>query len=122
MCTEVKHGPNPEWSGPTFGEFSLTITGHYSNIDHVIYAGVSRRAYRSNRPVKQQAELLGLRTAFLRFFIQEWQELGGTQEEALEEIEQICDTTRDRVSCRVTPDGERLVPIGAPRLPDQIWP
>ena len=106
MCTEVKHGPNPQFDATTYGEFSCRIVGRYTTQNHLVAAGVTEQAFHSTRPVKQMSELLGLRTAFLHWFFLAYEALGGAPEDALEEILHIVDSKRERRFCIPLDDRE----------------
>ena len=54
-------------------------------------AGVARFQFQSDRPEKQMAELLALRTAFLEWFKRMYQDLGGTEREAIGQVSFIVD-------------------------------
>lgn len=109
MCTEIKHGPNPTWAATVSGEYSCRVVGHYTDRDHLTAAGVAEHAYQSNRPAKQLAELLGMRTAFLAWFLDEFQRLGGTRAEAIAAIEDLGAAWRKRLRCVVTETGFEMV-------------
>lgn len=69
MSTEAKHGPSPVFEHTlTPGEFSVKIVGHYTTEDGWAAAGVTEIQFNSDRPIKQRAELLALRSAFKDYF------------------------------------------------------
>lgn len=103
-CTEVKHGS--KWEGPI--TFSCHVVGRYSSTHDLVIAGVKDWQWSSNRNVKRTAELLGMRTAFLSWFLQTYQELGGTRAEAIEEVEYITKAWRENKKCVVTEHGQEL--------------
>lgn len=107
MCTEVKHGANPQWDapiapGPGYG---CLLEGFYTNTHDLTAAGVARSWYQSNRPSKQMPELLGMRTAFLDWFFSEYERLGGTRAEAYEQVEWLVRMAREGKKCVVTATG-----------------
>lgn len=106
MCTEVKHGPNPQWKANILPDsrYSCTIEGYYTDTNSLTAAGVNSFKFNSNRSTKQIPELLGLRTAFIDFFINKYKELGGTEEEALEEITGLIDARKKGLKCHLTTD------------------
>lgn len=63
--------------------FAVTITGHYTDRDGLAAVGVTAYHYQSARPLKRQAELLGIRSALMNFFVREWIAQGGTVDDAL---------------------------------------
>ncbi len=78
MGTEVRHGPHPRFKAKLQrGRFGLTIQNHYTHTPGVNAGGVTRFAFNSKRPVKRQAELLGLRTVFLVWWMEQWGKAGG---------------------------------------------
>lgn len=79
MSTEVKHGPHPRFKAPLAkGRYGLTIRGRYTKIDGLTAAGVTEVRWNSTRAVKRRAELLGMRTAFVCWFMAEWRHCGGS--------------------------------------------
>jgi hypothetical protein len=79
VSTEAKHGPNPAWERPLLEpdlSFSATVVGHYTQEDGWACAGVTAYRFASQRPIKQRAELLALRSAFKDWFEQESLRLG----------------------------------------------
>ena len=79
MATKVVHGAHPRFGVPLGrGWYRITITGHYTLINGLTVAGVTRARWNSTRKSKQRGELLGLRTAFLHFYMREWLRTGGT--------------------------------------------
>ena len=87
MATEVKHGPRPKFRAPLAkGRYGLSIQGHYTKKDGLTAAGVHTVAFESNRPEKQRAEMLGMRTAFVCWFVDTWIQKGGTWVEAVEAL------------------------------------
>lgn len=109
MCTEVKHGPSPQFEAATQGEFCCRVVGYYTTQNHLIAAGVASHHFQSNRPEKQRAELLGLRTAFLDWFITTYETLGGTRDDAYEQIEHIVTSRREKRRCIPLDDREVVV-------------
>jgi hypothetical protein len=72
MSTEVVHGPQPQFTATLQpdGSYHVVITGHYTTQDGLAAAGVTEVVWQSDRPVKRQAELLALRSAFIGWFIE----------------------------------------------------
>lgn len=71
MATKVVHGANPNFGKLPVNlnaKFEVTVTGHYVDQPGIAAAGVTHYAFQSNRPEKQVAELLALRTAFRHFY------------------------------------------------------
>jgi hypothetical protein len=88
MSTEVMHGPNPRFGIPLApgGPYRMTIEGHDTTSDGLTAAGVTSSEWVSARPAKRQAELLGMRTGFIEWFLLRWVEFGGTFEDAVHQI------------------------------------
>src|SRR3990167_10038974 len=87
MATKVVHGAHPRFGVPLGrGWYRITITGHYTRINGLTVAGVTRARWNSTRKSKQQNELLGLRTAFLHFYMREWMRTGGTWNAGIKEV------------------------------------
>lgn len=85
MATEVKHGPRPRFKAKLqAGLYGATIEGHYTATDGLTAAGVKEWAYNSDRPGKRQAELLGMRSAFVGWFLEEWIRHGGGWREGVD--------------------------------------
>lgn len=78
--------------------------------NHLVAGGVTEYHYHSERTEKPIAELLGLRTMFLSWFLEQYQVLGGTRDEAIGQVEHIARCWRERLKCIPMDDGERLVP------------
>jgi hypothetical protein len=89
MSTEVVHGPNPQFRVPLApgGPYRMTIEGYYATIDGLTAAGVTACEWVSERPAKRQAELLGLRTAFIDWFLLQWVACGGTFDDGVRQIQ-----------------------------------
>ena len=85
MATEVKHGPKPRFKArlQKDGSYTITIVGHYTKTDGLTAAGVTTYLFHSDRLDKQRAELLGLRSAFVGFFLEEWVARGGSWQEGM---------------------------------------
>lgn len=86
MATEVKHGPRPKFTVKLQvpdAVYHIVVTGHYTKKDGVAAAGVSEVVWQSQRPAKQRAELLSLRSAFVGWFLEAYLERGGTWDEAV---------------------------------------
>jgi len=87
MATKVMHGAHPRFGVPLGrGWYRITITGHYTRINGLTAAGVTRVRWASTRKSKQRGELLGLRTAFLHFYMREWVRTGGTWNAGVKEV------------------------------------
>lgn len=96
MSTEVKHGPSPIFEASlTGGSFDCLVRGYYTATPNLAAAGVQFYKFDSDQPVKQQAELLALRTAFLEWFLETYQELGGTRAEAIGQVQFIVNGWRE---------------------------
>jgi len=68
----------PDVRTPNHGvEYSLTLVGHYTTIEGWTAGGVTAFKYESDRDIKRRAELLGMRTIFLDWWVKEWIRLGG---------------------------------------------
>jgi hypothetical protein len=84
MTTEVKHGRDPIFEHQTSGgAFSLTLVGHYTTTPDTTAGGVTEHKYESDREGKRRAELLGMRTIFHEWWIEQWVARAGHPEEAL---------------------------------------
>ena len=87
MATKVVHGAHPRFGIPLGrGWYRVTITGHYTQVDGLTAAGVTLVRWNSKRKSKQQCELLGLRTAFLHFYMREWLRTGGAWKAGVKEV------------------------------------
>jgi hypothetical protein len=114
-CTEVKHGPSPQWNAKTTpGSYRCTVVGYYTDTHDLTAAGVESWSFASNRPAKRMPELLGMRTAFLDWFLKQYQELGGSREDAIAEVAFIVDAWKKDLVCVVTETGWELRQRGAP--------
>ncbi len=79
MASEVVHGPQPKFKAPLApGRYGLCIGGRYTTIPGLTAVGVQQVNWNSKRAVKRQAEALGMRTAFVCWFMATWVSLGGT--------------------------------------------
>jgi hypothetical protein len=79
VATEVKHGPHPTFKAPlTLGRYKLVIQGRYTKQAGMQAGGVTEIRFNSDRPTKRQAELLGMRTIFVCWFLDQWLQTGGT--------------------------------------------
>ena len=65
----------------------LTIEGYYTPQDGLIAVGVTACQSVSDWPVKRQAELLGMRTAFIDWFLLQWVACGGTFEDGVRHLQ-----------------------------------
>ena len=88
MATEVKHGPKPKFRAKLQpgAKYQITITGYYTRTDGLTAAGVSDVRWQSERPAKRQAETLGLRSAFVGWFLETYLENGGTWEDGVKAL------------------------------------
>lgn len=92
MSTEVKHGPNPTFDLEiTPGRFWCNVVGRYTSAPDWGAGGVTSFSYESLKPVKRMAELLVLRTAFLEWFREQYEENGGSRMGAAEQVHFIAD-------------------------------
>jgi hypothetical protein len=105
-CTEVKHGPSPAFTAKIKpGQYYALVTGYYTEQDHLGAGGVNSYRFQSQRPVKQVPELLVLRTAFLDWFLKTYQDIGGTREDAIRQVEFVVKAWRENTSCDPSTDG-----------------
>ena len=88
MATVVRHGPHPRFRGVKLGRgwYTVTVVGHYTTTPGVTAAGVTTFRWNSKRAIKRQAELLGMRTAFLCWFAVMYERLGGSWAEAVRAV------------------------------------
>lgn len=88
MSTEVVHGREPQFraSLAVSGPYRMTIEGYYTQVDNLTAAGVTDCEWVSDRPAKRQAELLGMRTAFIDWFLMKWVEHGGPFDEGVRHL------------------------------------
>ncbi len=108
-CTEVKHGPNPPFKAKrTGGRYECRVVGYYTDTHDLTAAGVESWEWASTRSDKRMSELLGLRTAFLDWFKRQYGELGGTNAEAIEQVQFIVDAWKQNKVCVVTDTGWEL--------------
>ena len=72
--TDVVHGLNPQFRVPLAPgpPYRMTIEGHYSQLDGWTAAGVLTSEWQSQKPEKRRAELLGMRSAFIDWFLIQW--------------------------------------------------
>lgn len=79
MSTEVVHGPRPKFKAKLQpGRYRIVVEGRYTATPGLTAAGVKAVTWNSDRPAKRRNEMLGLRTAFLCWFIETWVAQGGT--------------------------------------------
>jgi hypothetical protein len=110
-CTEVIHGSGPQWKSKiTSHTYSCFVEGHYTETHDLTAAGVKTASFVSRNPSEKMAELLGLRTAFLDFFLSNYQQFGGTRDEAIEQVQDVVDAWRNNTKCVVTETGQQQVP------------
>jgi len=87
MSTAVKHGEHPKFTATLSpGRYRVVVEGRYTQTPGLTAAGVKSVRWNSDRPGKRQAELLGLRTAFLCWFIETWVALGGSWAEGVRHV------------------------------------
>ena len=73
--TEVRHGPKPRFAVPLTGAiFTCTVVGRHTKLDGCGAGGVTTYCFKSNNLAQQNAELLVLRTAFLEWFREKYDE------------------------------------------------
>ena len=78
MATEVRHGPKPKFKHKLQrGRYGCDIRGAYTHTDEVTVAGVTHEKFNSKRALKRRAELLGMRTAFVCWFMERWLQYEG---------------------------------------------
>lgn len=87
MASKVYHGPRPRWGVKLQpGRYECVIHGRYTHTPGLTANGVRSVTWNSKRKVKRQAELLGMRTAFVCWFVSTYTQLGGTHKAAVEAI------------------------------------
>lgn len=87
MATEVVHGSDPEFRNQVTGEpYGLTIVGRYTTTPDLTAGGVTGHAYSSGQDAKRRAELLGMRTIFLHWWLREWLARGGDLRDAVAHV------------------------------------
>ena len=100
MASVVAHGPHPKWPKRARTETRRTprpwkltpatyrclIQGHYTDTDTLTAVGVRMVRWQSKRAIKRRAELLGLRTAFVCWFLASYTDLGGSWAAAVREL------------------------------------
>jgi len=96
--TDVRHGVSPKFPVPTSGSYCVNIVGQYTNRDQLTVAGVTTVKWQSDKNAKRQNEMLGLRSAFIDWFIKEWMRQGGSREQALTHLQAIVDHYRNQPS------------------------
>ena len=84
--TEVRHGEPPQWSGPVFGRYAVTVVGYYTDNPNLARAGVRKVEWQADAKAKRRAEMLALRAAFLDWFVEEWVRQGGIREDGVSQI------------------------------------
>ena len=73
MSTQVRHGARPRFTIPVAkGRYGVTLLGRYTKVDGWTAGGVTAFRYNSSRRAKRQAELLGMRTIFVHWWMREW--------------------------------------------------
>src|SRR5437899_11853888 len=91
MTTEVRHGDAIFDANTISPPYYCHVVGYYTGTPNLTAAGVTRFQFQSDRPEKQMAELLGMRTAFLEWFKEMYQQLGRTEREAIGQVSFIVD-------------------------------
>lgn len=87
MASEVKHGPKPKFKVKlASGTYRVGVHGFYTKQDGLAAVGVFGVDWNSDRPAKRQAELLALRTAFLCWFVCQYEQHGGSYAQAVREV------------------------------------
>lgn len=87
MATEVRHGATPKFRAKLSpGRYTVTVVGRYTTTPGLTAAGVTSFRFNSKRPIKRQAELLGMRTAFLCWFVMQYERLGGRWKDGVEAV------------------------------------
>src|SRR5215813_11730325 len=84
--TEVRHDESPNWSGPAYGRYAVTIVGYYTDNPNLARADVRKVEWQADAKAKRRAELLALRAAFLDWFVEEWVREGGVREDGVHQI------------------------------------
>lgn len=84
--TEVRHGESPNWSGPAYGRYAVTVVGYYTDSPNLVRAGVRKVEWQAEAKAKRRAEMLALRAAFLDWFVEEWVREGGVREDGVRQI------------------------------------
>src|SRR5215831_9609371 len=59
--TEVRHGESPNWSGPAYGRYAVTVVGYYRDSPNLVRAGVRKVEWQAEAKAKRRAEMLALR-------------------------------------------------------------
>ena len=90
LATEVKHGLKPKFAARIIKQssFRMSIVGYYTRTDQLTAAGVTEFHLHSDRQEKQRPELLGMRTAFVMWFLEEWVRRGGDWDEGVKALRQ----------------------------------
>jgi len=80
MTTEVRHGPDPTFEHQIVpnSKYGLTVAGYYTTTAGWTAGGVTTHQYASDRPEKRLNELLGMRSIFLNWWLDEWAAQGGS--------------------------------------------
>ena len=92
MATEVKHGKDPGFVAQRTGEpFWCQVVGHYTTTPNCAAAGVREHQFKSKDKAQMRAELLALRSAFLEWFREQYEENGGTRLDAIRQVRGITD-------------------------------
>jgi hypothetical protein len=94
--TLVRHGDARKL--PEAGSYCIAVVGHYTNRDQLTEAGVLTVKWASSRSIERQAQMLGLRSAFVDWFVNEWMRTGGSRGEALKQLQDIVDHYRNHPS------------------------
>lgn len=87
MASEVRHGPTPKFQTPlSRGRYGCTIQGRYTRTPGLTAVGVTSVRWNSRRREKRRAELLGMRSAFVCWFLLQWERLGGSWRAGVQEL------------------------------------
>jgi hypothetical protein len=87
MATEVQHGLRPKFKAKLQrGKYGCVVCGQYTTTPGLTAAGVAVVHWNSKRRIKRQAELLGMRTAFLCWFVVQYERLGGSWKDGVEAV------------------------------------
>jgi len=90
MATEVKHGEHPRFRVKIVPKstYGLTLIGYYTKKDGWTAGGVRKGYFHSQqrKGLKRRAELLGMRTIFVHWYMTQWLKTGGEWWEGVYEI------------------------------------
>lgn len=89
MATKVRHGATPKFGVRLQrGSYGLTLKNYYTVRDGLTCGGVTAFKFNSNRDIKRRAELLGMRTVFLAWYMEYWLRTGNSWASGVREITQ----------------------------------